>query len=177
MHAHTSGSALRALCWRLLRRRPRPVFSAVPKLPRGRHRLKTWHAAVRASSERPGYVFLNKPKAHEKQSQLGGNTEKWDPPDGPCFHTEREELSLSFQTLQKSLKNIKMVQNGDRKTPGAAALALAFLANATSEAAEREKNDGVERKTATQDRKMLPLLVSAGRWEQHGAPLRTRFQD
>ena len=48
---------------------------------------------------------------------LGGNTEKWDPPDGPCFHTEREELSLSFQTLQKSLKNIKMVQNGDRKTP------------------------------------------------------------
>ena len=48
---------------------------------------------------------------------VGGNTEKWDPPDGPCFHTEREELSLSFQTLQKSLKNIKMVQNGDRKTP------------------------------------------------------------
>ena len=48
---------------------------------------------------------------------LGGNTEKWDPPDGPCFHAEREELSLSFQTLQKSLKNIKMVQNGDRKTP------------------------------------------------------------
>ena len=49
--------------------------------------------------------------------QVGGNTEKWDPPDGPCFHTEREELSLSFQTLQKSLKKIKMVQNGDRKTP------------------------------------------------------------
>ena len=48
---------------------------------------------------------------------IGGNTEKWDPPDGPCFHTEREELSLSFQTLQKSLKTIKMVQNRDRKTP------------------------------------------------------------
>ena len=56
-------------------------------------------------------------------SLVGGNTEKWDPPDGPCFHAEREELSLSFQTLQKSLKNIKMVQNGDRKTPARSARA------------------------------------------------------
>ena len=56
-------------------------------------------------------------KKHGIMYVIGGNTEKWDPPDGPCFHTEREELSLSFQTLQKSLKNIKMVQNGDRKTP------------------------------------------------------------
>ena len=61
-------------------------------------------------------VCIERASACPPVAVLGGNTEKWDPPDGPCFHTEREELSLSFQTLQKSLKNIK-IQNGDRKTP------------------------------------------------------------
>ena len=42
---------------------------------------------------------------------------------------------------------------GELAAKGAAALAPAFLANATSEAAVGEKNDAVERKTGNQDRK------------------------